>query len=250
MQKILLTHFYNEEYLLPFWLNHHKKIFDHCIMFDYQSTDSSVDIIKKICPEWEIIPSRNKEFAAEEIDIEILEAESRYGDGIYRMCLSITEFLVCKPDFFKIKQKNQYLIPAFTMVDNLENKNTELINDISLIKQRTHGLHYKTNFASRRARSMHNFNIKNYPLGRHYGSYNTNDAVLCWYGYSPFNDTAKRRKYDIGKRIPERDIKRGWALHHKFDEKKLEEVYSQLLKDSQELEQEIKNIMGDYYDNL
>ena len=33
-------------------------------------------------------------------------------------------------------------------------------------------------------------------------------------------------------------------------EKKLEEVYSQLLKDSQELEQEIKNIMGDYYDNL
>ena len=44
----IISHFYNEEYLLPFWLNHHKKYFTNAIMIDYDSTDNSVDIIKKI----------------------------------------------------------------------------------------------------------------------------------------------------------------------------------------------------------
>ena len=30
----LFSHIYNEEYLLPFWLNHHKNIFDHGVIID------------------------------------------------------------------------------------------------------------------------------------------------------------------------------------------------------------------------
>jgi hypothetical protein len=30
----LLSHFYNEEYLLPFWIEHHKKQFDYAILID------------------------------------------------------------------------------------------------------------------------------------------------------------------------------------------------------------------------
>lgn len=38
MDKItVLMHIYNEEYLLPFWLNHHKNIFDHGVIVNYDS---------------------------------------------------------------------------------------------------------------------------------------------------------------------------------------------------------------------
>jgi hypothetical protein len=47
--KTVISHFYNEEYMLPWWLKHHRQYFDHGILIDYGSTDKSLDIIKKIC---------------------------------------------------------------------------------------------------------------------------------------------------------------------------------------------------------
>ena len=38
--------FYNEEYLLPWWLAHHTKLFDHGILINKGSTDRSVEICK------------------------------------------------------------------------------------------------------------------------------------------------------------------------------------------------------------
>ena len=55
----VISHFFNEEYLLPFWLEHHSKIFDHGIMIDYCSTDRSVEIIRKFCPSWTIVKTQN-----------------------------------------------------------------------------------------------------------------------------------------------------------------------------------------------
>ena len=71
--RTVITHFYNEEYLLPWWLNHHKKYFDHGIMIDYGSTDKSVEIIKEICPNWEIHNTKYEYFYAPWIEHEILE---------------------------------------------------------------------------------------------------------------------------------------------------------------------------------
>ena len=42
--------FYNEEYLLPWWLMHHTKIFDHGILINRGSTDRSVEICKLLAP--------------------------------------------------------------------------------------------------------------------------------------------------------------------------------------------------------
>ena len=38
-----LIHIYNEEYLLPFWLYHHKDMFDDILIIDYRSNDKSID---------------------------------------------------------------------------------------------------------------------------------------------------------------------------------------------------------------
>jgi hypothetical protein len=55
----VISHIFNEEYLLPFWLEYHSTIFDHGIIIDYCSTDNSLSIIKKFCPSWTIIKTRN-----------------------------------------------------------------------------------------------------------------------------------------------------------------------------------------------
>ena len=80
MKKTLISHFYNEEYMLPWFLNHHKQIFDHGVMIDYHSTDRSREIIKEICPTWEVVTSRNLDFQADNIDTEVMDIE-REIDG-------------------------------------------------------------------------------------------------------------------------------------------------------------------------
>ncbi|MEW9106591.1 glycosyltransferase family 2 protein, partial [Paenibacillus sp.] len=50
--RILISHFYNEEYLLPWWLKHHAPLFDHGILINRGSTDRSVDICKQLVPHW------------------------------------------------------------------------------------------------------------------------------------------------------------------------------------------------------
>ncbi|CAN0205342.1 unnamed protein product, partial [Phaeothamnion confervicola] len=88
----LLTNVFNESWLLPFWLLHHKDMFDHAIIIDYHSTDDSMDIVRQICPTWEIRTTRNKFFDAKLIDLEFMTIE-RDLEG-YCIILNTTEFLV------------------------------------------------------------------------------------------------------------------------------------------------------------
>ena len=92
MKKTILCHFRNEEWMLPWFLNHHKQMFDHGIMIDYHSTDNSRAVIKKICPDWEIVTSRNPDFQADNIDTEVNDIE-RDIDG-WKICLNVTEQLI------------------------------------------------------------------------------------------------------------------------------------------------------------
>lgn len=50
MSITVISHVYNEEYLIPFWLEHHKHMFSHGIIIDYNSTDRTLDIVREICP--------------------------------------------------------------------------------------------------------------------------------------------------------------------------------------------------------
>ena len=94
IKTTLLTNIFNEEYLLPFWLNHHKDMFDEIIVIDYNSTDKSIEICKNICPKCKIITTVNNYFGAKEIDEEFLSIENNI-EGI-KIVLNTTEFLFCE----------------------------------------------------------------------------------------------------------------------------------------------------------
>jgi hypothetical protein len=170
MKKNVTLHFYNEEYLLPYWLNHHKKIFDYGVMINYSSTDRSVEIIKEICPHWDIVDSRNKDFGVTGLDQELMEYEAGF-DG-WRCSLSVTEFLVGKYALLndEVHQK-QYTIPTITFMDY--NPTGSLAPEKNLWEQLSTVITHKVQPFFRTPRSVHNYALK-YPIGgRHFLQYNT-----------------------------------------------------------------------------
>jgi hypothetical protein len=119
MKTTLFCHFLNEELLLPGWLNHHKKLFSHGVMLDWGCTDNSVDIIREICPTWEIVnfqPADNRHNAC---TWKIEQLESMHQG--WKMALNVSEYLI---------------------VDNLERFLTEFeMNNPNSIGLRTTGIY-------------------------------------------------------------------------------------------------------------
>lgn len=202
----VISHFYNEEYLLPFWLAHHKNLFTHGIMINYNSTDKSVDIIKSIVPEWTIINSRNTEFDSKLCDEEVMDIEK--GVSGWKIALNTTEFLCCNNLQSFITGIDESIksitIICYPMYESKQYEmNTPLDNTKSLIYQRTFGIKN----ASRSTRTLHRSECGNYCQGRHYNNITPatvalqEQAIILWYGFSPFNNDIIQRKLQIQKRM-------------------------------------------------
>lgn len=201
MKRTVLCHFYNEQYLLPWWLKHHAQIFDHGIMIDYASTDDSVDLIRSICPTWTIVPSRNKFFSYHDIDREVMDLESEISG--WRICLNVTEFLYGDLHMLTDDPQQQIKLPCLSMVDADWGKQFDV--NLPLIGQVKTGVHYASHFGMRWARSIHNYPVY-YPQGRHWFSYDTTDLVIMFMGWSPWNEQAMQRKLQILPRLGEFDL--------------------------------------------
>jgi hypothetical protein len=228
MKKTLLCHFYNEAYMLPWFLNHHKQIFDHGIMIDYHSTDHSVDIIREICPTWDIVTSRNPDFQADCIDSEVNDIEKQIQG--WRICLNVTEQLIGDYSIMD-EQPRQLLVPSVFFVD-CDRQNTATYNK-PLYEQKHHGFMFSDNarnFLERRSRSLHNVPV-HYPEhstpecmapGRHWNTYNTDQLVTFYYGWCPFDSGQLARKLQIQTQIPlvDRQLNRGF--HHITNRETLE----------------------------
>lgn len=230
MKKTIICHFYNEEYLLPWWLKHHKNIFDHGIMINYNSTDKSVELIREICPSWEIVDSRNQLFSAEDIDREVQDYEKTV-DG-YKIALNVTEFLVGNFSKLEILNKELY-IPMASMVD--ENSNFTPDQNEPLTSQCFFGINPQKYFESG-SRLLHFNKSINYPTGRHFWNIkNTEDFLILRYKHSPWNEKFIKRKMQIANKQSLEDLKRGWGFHHQFNLEQLNEERVTYLKKSENL---------------
>jgi hypothetical protein len=214
IKTTLLTNVFNEEYLLPFWLHHHKNMFDELIVVDYNSTDKSMEICKRICPECKIIKTRNKYFDAEEIDKEFMDIENEI-EGI-KMVLNTTEFLFCETSvrdlFMNDTEPVSYAVNAITPYSS---KNYNITNNYDFFNNLLNDDIVYHN--GRGVRQIHNYKNGRYTIGRHSTlnkSIDTNKAHIVWYGFHPMNDNMLKRKLQIQHNIPERDKKYGFGRHH------------------------------------
>ena len=209
MSFTVISHIYNEEYLLPFWLTYHKNIFTHGIIIDYRSTDKSLDIIREICPTWQIITTRNPCFQADIVDREVMDIENTFSG--FKIVLNITEFLVL-PKNFVIPQENTCI--RMSVYTPLHSTNTYPYNLTDLI-QNIQKIDYST---FRYFRTMHNYNNGNYELGRHSTRHNftqaNSDIYVLWFGFYPWNDEIIKRKLQIKNNIPDSDRYSGRGTQH------------------------------------
>lgn len=225
MRKTILTHFFNEEYLLPWWLEHHQKYFDWGVLINYGSNDRSVEIIKDICPKWKVVDSINDWFDARMCDREVMQYERQIPG--WKITLNVTEFMVGDYSVLNDVPDQELKIPCSVMVD--DNPNIQANYSTPLIEQKRFGVHYSEGgSALRRSRCIHNKKDLNYPLGRHYESYDNESLQVLWYGWAPYNEELKRRKLQVQTRIPESDKAQGYGREHIVTGEELDKQYLQL----------------------
>ena len=202
MKKLIISHIYNEEYLLPWWLEYHKQHFDHGIIIDYNSTDRSIEIIKQICPTWDIVQSYNTDFVASLVDREVEQHLSRFGSDVWKITLNTTEFLI--GDYSQLNNSNgTLLVPCLYFIDDQESRTEQIPYTTKLWDVLKHGLDIPFTFDFRGSRALHTNQLV-YPLGRHYKRLiNTDSFIIFNYGFAPMTKEFIARKLSIQTRIPE-----------------------------------------------
>jgi len=242
MKTTVLTNIYNEEYLLPFWLNHHKNMFDHGIIIDYRSTDRSVEICKEICPSWTVITTRNTHFKAVDIDTEFMDIEKTL-QGV-KIVLNTTEFLFCDKPLSEIFDKFSIPISLSIIVDSpysLNNHNPQTLDELyeGLLDKNVKYLN------DRHTRTIHTYIHGNYTTGRHSvmnPTHITKYLHCVWLGFYPWNDKLLERKLQIKTNIPQSDKDQRYGFQHLFDTNQMLTVKNNKSTQGQILEKHNPNL--------
>ena len=186
MKKTVVAQCYNEEFLLPWWLMHHKDVFDHGIIVDYHSTDRTREIIKDICPTWEVRTSRNANFSAYNVDLEMMDIEK--GVEGWKITNNVTELIVGDFSILTEEPDQRWLIPTVMFLDT--DPENPVTYDQPLWEQKHYGFSFQDSqqaFLERRARSFHNKHFEYYPdhytveamgPGRHFNTYTTDKLEI------------------------------------------------------------------------
>jgi hypothetical protein len=209
----LISHIYNEEFLLPFFIAQHYKKFEQGIILDYGSTDGSLRILKELAPNWSIIDCSEEEFDALKLDALIHSIEEKIS-GVC-LVLTTTEFFIGDPRFITAGM----VLPSYSLLRKQGEPEIQA-------NQKFHEV-YKTGispflevteenagkFTRLMGRKIRTSREK-YPIGRHF-------EVL---GHAPFliyrvanclaADEMIRRRLQIQNKIPLNDIKLGLGVQH------------------------------------
>jgi hypothetical protein len=246
----VITHFFNEERLLRWWLPHHRALFSRGILIDHGSTDQSVAVCRALAPDWTVVRSRLSHFDAVETDREVMDYEATVTG--WKMALNTSEFVVA--DDFQRKLEAAAAQGVMTirttgvfMIDNRPGEEPD--PEKPLVRQKFYGFVEngwrawyptlqswnwdKRAFFERRGwrhrwrhRILHRHPHGDYLPGRHLSRHPTDqhrsDMFMLWYCYSPWCPWFINRKMAIGPRIPEVDRLKGHGSGHHRNEAQLE----------------------------
>ena len=236
VQITVLTNVYNEEYLLPFWLEHHRTIFDHGIVFDWGCTYRSMDIVREMCPTWEIRkaidshPSKRLDkFDACENDVIFMFAEMKLNS--YKIVLNTTEFLVSEQplrNYIADEPNRCYPLQSFVGLSTKELQDPKTLGEFLAGIERVEP-------HLRKWRTLHSHYHGKYSLGRHEITlypYETIPAYIMWCAEYPWNAAVLQRGLQITEKIPESDYEKEISYHHRYTADKRNEVRLRHLADS------------------
>lgn len=230
MRLTVISHFYNEEFLLPYWLKYHTMVFDHGILIDYQSTDASLDIIRELAPHWEIRPSRNTEFDPWALDAEVIDIEHEVKG--WKTVLNTTEFMVhhdLKKAIREVEDKAPTclaIMPAGVVMCDRSEEYNQPVDERHLFLQRHSGWFEPVPPHGARHRIIHRAYDGKYRVGRHH-TFLTDviyrDDIYCtWWGWSPYPQV-KNRKLQIQTRMSE--TRRDLGKEHRISSEEMDRQF-------------------------
>jgi hypothetical protein len=250
-RKTVLCHFYNEEWILPFWLRHHREIFDHGVMIDYYSTDRSAQLIRDFCPTWEVITSGNANFLPQPVDDEVMGHEAKL-EG-WRICLNATEFLFGNYARMHDNPGTDQIFVGQWMFTDMERREEPFYLNVNLplYQQRWWGYGIVKDFAAnqsygsvpRAPRSLHNHTLRYSVVGRHYpGNPQTHpDLSIFYYGYASLEQGSINRKMQIQTQCPNA----GDNTNHKFT---FDQLMDRFRKEQQPMSRDLREEIKPYID--
>jgi len=234
---LLISHFYNEEFLLPYWVKHHKPMFDHAVLIDYGSTDRSIEIIKDLAPDWEIRQTGNQFFEEPAIGNEVQKVEEEVGNE-WKIVLNTTEFLLC-PNLraYAAEVNRPIRTNGVIIVDHPDERS--IVTDEPLILQKKFG-YMESDVIKKvsttgipkvsRSRLLHNHPHGQYTYGRHTNKITDEidpEFLLCWFGWSPF-DYVKDRKLQIQCKVSDKQKSvKQWAEVYCINSERIEAMYKE-----------------------
>jgi hypothetical protein len=238
----LISHIYNEEFLLPFFIKQHYSKFDHGIILDFGSTDESKSIIKRMAPNWQIIDCSEYSFSAIKLDNLVTELESEI-QGIC-LTLTVTEFLIGDPRLIS----KEAIIPTVSLLRLPEEPEISLgqkfhdvyKNGIFPFSSQSHS---ETEWMARKKGRRISVLRSPYPVGRHFDL--LGDSLLLIYRVSNClaNEKMLKRRLQIQDKIPVSDKVLGLGVQHTDYGKTL--TRESLLK-TIEIEVDLCTNLGDY----
>ena len=217
----LFTEVLNGEPLLPYWLEHHRRIFEHGVIIYYPSEDNSLDIIRTICPDWEVVaPIKHLKYDCAGVDEEVMMQEAKHSG--WKMALNITEFAVTQnlnAVVRKVPPKTRCILPVdvAVMVDTPGTANDKLDPAVPILQQKHHGLFAKDYplWRCRHSRQLHRGTHGQYDVGRHNSGVTPRATspllYVAWFAWSPYN-AIRDRKQAVKAQLSAIDlqVKRGW----------------------------------------
>lgn len=231
IETLLVTHFYNEEFLLPHWILQHAPMFDHVVLINDGSTDNSVKIIQTLAPKhWKIVDSGRDKFNAAFTDNHVVSIEDTYPDHIWKVCLTMTEFLVW-PTIYEDLSKAATPALKLQTLNIIGDDSQPFVKHVPLIRQRNR--HTKTGQDYSRYIHKHKTSARAvYSIGRH-GTHleqsPATNALILKYIYSPWPEIVPR-KLQIAARQHQGDIDGRLGYQHQYNLEQLEKVRNEALQ--------------------
>lgn len=211
MKSTVITHVYNESYLLPIWIRHHRELFDFGVILDYNSTDNPEEIVQELAPEWVCKKVTAKDFNAAVLDHLVSQEEAKIEGN--RITLTVTEFLLGDPR----KAERRHFIPQILLIN--------LQDDFIFDEYKSFHTQVKTGIGDDvngtppwHSRSMHQhptiYGQDGSGIGRHYKQVDSGDFLIYRVSHCLVSDEMVGRRLQIQTQIPESDIKNNLGAQH------------------------------------
>jgi len=199
-----------------------------------------MDIVRKICPDWEIrtthniTPNNEPYFHSACNDIEAMGIESQQTG--YKIFMNTTEWLIANAPLHEILDsttKTVYrLKPITNTSDHIPGTTEEFMKN-------GFGSHVHNSYRVG-WRYIHNFKNGRYWTGRHYTDHpkevqkdGAPNMFMVWSSFYPWTEKIIERRLAIKNNIPEVERKAGRCFQHFWSREKMEEEYKKIHGESQ-----------------